>query len=178
MAANVILLDRVLAQFGPGTEDARGLLRQSVASFVDQIWNGESTDAATGVPIGRTRAGDDLYDAIQSLSPGSDAQRSLQGRAIDLATDLGQTRLLLLVQATGSVPAPFLWVLAFWFAVIFASFGVFAPPPNATFVGAMAVCALSVAAAIFLILELDRPFQGLIQISNAPLTEAQASLGR
>jgi hypothetical protein len=67
-------------------------------------------------------------------------------------------------------------VLVFWFTVIFITFGLFAPS-NATVVAVLFVCALSVAGAIFLILELDRPFEGLIQISDAPLRTALARLG-
>ena len=51
-------------------------------------------------------------------------------------------------------------------------------PANPTVIGTLTVCALSIAGAIFVILELDRPFGGLIRISNAPLREALAQLGR
>ena len=50
--------------------------------------------------------------------------------------------------------------------------------PNATVVVALLFCALSVAGAIFLILELDGPFDGLIQLSSDPLRRALAQLGR
>lgn len=40
------------------------------------------------------------------------------------------------------------------------------------------VCALSVAGAILLILEMDRPFTGIIQISSVPLREVAEHLGR
>jgi len=65
----------------------------------------------------------------------------------------------------------------FWLAVIFTSFGLFAPR-NATVVITLFVCALSVSAAIFLIVELDSPFSGMLQISNVPLQNAIAHIGR
>jgi nitric oxide reductase large subunit len=68
-------------------------------------------------------------------------------------------------------------MVIFWLAIIFLSFGLHAPP-NATVVTALFLCALSVSGAIFLILELDRPFSGLMQISSAPLSNALAQLGR
>ena len=40
------------------------------------------------------------------------------------------------------------------------------------------VCALSVAGSLYLILELDQPYQGLIKISSAPLHNALALLGQ
>jgi hypothetical protein len=96
---------------------------------------------------------------------------------MQISADLGRTRSLLLEQTGGSIPMPFLVVLVFWFTVIFITFGLFAPP-NATVIAVLLVCALSVAGAIFLILELDRPFEGLIQISDAPLRSALARLGQ
>jgi hypothetical protein len=42
----------------------------------------------------------------------------------------------------------------------------------------MFLCALSVSGAIFLILELDRPFGGLIQISSVPLQNALSHLDK
>jgi hypothetical protein len=61
--------------------------------------------------------------------------------------------------------------------VIFLSFGLFAPR-NATVVATLFLCALSVSGAIFLIMELDRPFGGLIQISSAPLHNAIENIGK
>jgi hypothetical protein len=83
---------------------------------------------------------------------------------------------LLLEQAGSSIPAPFLVVMVFWLAIIFTSFGLFAPY-NATVVATLFLCALSVSGAIFLILELDSPFAGLMQISDAPLRNALAIVG-
>jgi hypothetical protein len=70
----------------------------------------------------------------------------------------------------------FLVILSFWLVVLFASFGLFAPR-NATVVATLLISALSVAGAIFLILELDQPFEGLIQISSTPLRSAFVHLG-
>jgi hypothetical protein len=78
-----------------------------------------------------------------------------------MALDLGRTRVLLFAQLGNSIPVPFLVVLVFWLCILFASFGLFAPR-NGTVLAAFFVCALSVAGAIFLILELDRSFEGLL----------------
>jgi hypothetical protein len=118
-----------------------------------------------------------LYDKIEELSPQTEAQRSLQAQALKVTTDLGHTRFLLFEQAGSSIPLPFLVVLVFWLAIIFASFGLFAPR-NATVTGVFLVSALSVSGAIFLILELDRSFEGMIQVSSAPLRQALGRLGQ
>ena len=72
---------------------------------------------------------------------------------------------------------PFLVVLTFWLSVLFASFGLFAPA-NATVIATLLVCGLSVSGAVFLILELDRPFDGLVQISDTSLRTVVDQLGR
>ncbi len=176
MSVNIILLDRVLAHYGPETGKVRDLLRRAVARELQRISPENGTSARAKLDP-RTNPGDALYDAIQELSPKNDAQRSLQAQALTMAINLGQTRWLLFEQSASSIPIAFLVVLIFWLSVIFASFGLFAPR-NATVVAALFVGALSVSGAIFLILELDRPFQGLIHISDAPLRNALAYLGQ
>ena len=120
---------------------------------------------------------DTVYDKIAELVPQTDAQRAQQAQALNQAMDLARTRMFLFAQQASSIPAPFLVVLVFWLTVIFASFGLFAPV-NATVMAVFLVCALSIAGAIFLILELDQSFAGLIQISSAPLRQALAQLGQ
>jgi hypothetical protein len=117
-----------------------------------------------------------FYENIQELTPRSDFQHSLQSQALQTALAIGQTRSLLVEQAGSSIPKPFLVVMVFWLTVIFVSFSLFAPR-NATVIATLFVCALSVSGAIFLILELDSPFSGLLQISDAPLRNAIALIG-
>ena len=118
-----------------------------------------------------------LYDKIEALSPRSEAQRALRSQAEATTLDMGRTRLLLFEHLDTSIPVPFLVVLVFWLCIIFASFGLFAPR-NGTVIAVLCVCALSVSGAIFLILELDRSFEGLLQVSSAPFRAALAQLGR
>lgn len=175
LSANVILLDRVLAHYGPETREARALLRQTAAGMIERAWPEARTGTADLKPSGTTAEG--FYDQIQELSPKNDVQRSLQAQALKMSIDLGQTRWLLFEQGGRSIPMPFLVLLIFWVTIIFLSFGLFAPP-NATVIATLFLCALSVAGAIFMILELDRPFGGMIQISSAPLRNAIAQLGK
>ena len=78
-------------------------------------------------------------------------------------------------QESSSASLPLLVLLVFWLAIIFASFGLFAPP-NATVISTLFLGALSVSAAIYFIIETYTPFQGLMQISSAPLRNALAHL--
>ena len=175
MSANVIQLDRILARYGPETEEARDVLRRAALSL-DQNWSEDASRSAKLDSSATRAAGASFYEKIQELAPSNDFQRSLQGQALQTALDLGKARSLLLEQTGSSIPTPFLVVLVFWLAVIFISFGLFAPY-NATVITTLLVCALSVSGAIFLILELDSPFAGLLQISDIPLRDAIAHLG-
>jgi hypothetical protein len=175
LSANIILLDRVLAHYGPETKEVRDLLRRAVVRVLAQRWPGDGSGPEQLEP---TAAGAEaLYDKIQALAPQNDAQRSLQTQAFSLAVNLAQTRWLMFEQKGSSIPMPFLVVLVFWLAIIFISFGLYAPP-NATVIVTLLVCAFSLAGALFLILELDQPFEGWIQIPSAPLRNALAHLGQ
>jgi hypothetical protein len=175
ISANIILLDRVLAHYGPETREARDLLRHTVAGMIDRIWPENRSGVAELTPTAASAEG--FYDKIQELSPQNEVQRALQAQALKMSIDLGQVRWLLFEQGGRSIPMPFLVLLIFWMTIIFISFGLFAPP-NGTVIATLFLCALSVSGAIFLILELDRPFGGLVQISSAPLRNAMAQLGK
>ena len=133
--------------------------------------------AKTGAaPAPQTR-NEILFDKIQELAPQNDSQRALKSQVESMAFNLGQMRWLLFEQSGPSISMPFLVVVVFWLSTLFISFGLFAPR-NATAFIVLLISALSVAGALFLILELDHPFSGLIQISSAPLRNALSVLGK
>ena len=175
MAANFVLIDRVLAHYGPETKPERDQLRDSVARLIAAVWSPSGNDTAKLDPS--ATGSEAIFDQIQQLTPQTDAQRSLKTAALTLAMNLGQTRWLLFEQTGSSISIPFLMAMVFWLSVIFASFGLFAPK-NLTVVISLMLAAISVSGAIFLILELDRPFEGILQISSAPLQNALMHLGR
>jgi Mn2+/Fe2+ NRAMP family transporter len=174
-AADIVLLDRLLAHYGPETADARAALRSSVAGTIERTWPRHGSDRPCfqpGAPKGEV-----MIDKIQELSPRDDNQRSLRTQALGLAIQLGQTRWLVFTQQTVSVPMPLLVILLFWLSVLFISFGLFAPP-NLTVLTSLFISAVAVCAAIFLILEMYHPYTGLIRLSDAPLRSALAQLGQ
>ena len=120
--------------------------------------------------------GKDLYASISRLDPQDEVQRSLKARALETAIELGKTKMLLAAREEPSVVTPLLVAVIVWLGIIFMSFGLFAPP-NKVVIITMLVVALSVSSAIFLILELDRPFDGIIQISSAPMRVLLGHLG-
>jgi hypothetical protein len=174
MAGKAAYLDRVLAHYGPEAAEARATLRQSIEGALAQIWPASSGQSAQLAP--NLARSDALYDAIQKLAPQDDAARAAKTQALAIGADLGQMRWLLFEQASTSIAPPLVVIVVCWLAMLFFSFGLFGPS-NGTAVAALLVSALSVSGAIFLILELDRPFGGLIRISSQPVLNALSQLG-
>lgn len=178
-AIEILALDRVLARYGPETSVIRAGFRNALQARLESIWPQGSFSPADLDPthsgIGLKVEG--LVDAIHGLHPRDDVHRALQSRALDLAEALLKARWLVLASTETSVPVPFLVILVFWLTTIFTSFGLFAPR-NATVLTALFVCAVSVGGAVFLILEMDAPFDGLLKVSADPLRNALAHLNK
>lgn len=175
VAANVVLLDRVLVHYGPETKDARTLLRSSIARLLELTGPQADMNSVRSKP--GSLSGEALFDKLQELTPQNDNQRLLQTQAVSLAIKLGQTRWLLFAQKSSSVPMPLLAMLVFWLALLFLSFALFVRP-NVTVVSSLLISALAVCGAIFLILEMYEPYTGLIRVSTAPLQAALAQLAQ
>ncbi len=173
IAAKVMFLDRVLARYGPETMAARVALHRTVEEGVARVW--PKGHRARLVP--NLRGGDEVFNAIQALSPRDDTQRSLKAQASALGVDVGQLQSLLLARSVASISTPLLVVVVCWLVVIFIGFSLVAPP-NPTASVALLVSAFSVSGAIFLILELDRPFGGLIQVTSEPILVILNQLGK
>jgi len=174
MAAKIVFLDRMLANYGPESADTRVLLRRLVETAVSRMWPEESSSHAQLEPGSGV---EQMQKAIQKLSPKNDLQLSFKSQAVGVSSDLGQLRWLLFEQSSSSISMPLLIVVISWLAIIFASWGLFAPF-NAITIAALLLAALSVSGAIFLILELDQPFDGVIQISSGPMRNALSHLGK
>jgi len=175
-AVRFVVLDRILAHYGPEATATRDALRLAVERMVDGLWPHTKSQAAQLEPS--TALGDALYEAIHKLSPQDDARQALKSQALDGAVEVGELRWLLYFQQTGrSISVSFLVIVVLWLSILFVSFGLFAPA-NGTAKVALLVSALSVSAAIFLILELDHPFDGLISIPSNPMQRALAHLGK
>jgi hypothetical protein len=178
LSGNVIFLDRALAHYGPESKEARKMLHASVDDMLQSTWPEENPEPGQRKERSATEGKyEGLYEKIQELKPEDEAQRAFQAQAMKTMGDIAQARWLLFSQKGSSIPTPFLMVMVAWLTLILASFSMFAPPNTTVFI-TLLICALAVSSAIFLILELDRPFDGMIQISSAPVRNALAQLGR
>ncbi len=175
VSSKVVLLDRVLAHYGPDATQARQALRASVEGALARVW---PTGASAGGRLEPLAARpESVLDKIEDLTPKTDGQRSLKAEAATLALNLLQSRWLIFVQTSLSISVPLLIVLVFWFTITFTGFGILAPS-NATVILSLALCAVAVSGAIFLILGMYSPYQGVLQLSSEPLRDALAHLGR
>jgi hypothetical protein len=176
-AARVLLLDHMLGNYGPEAKAARELLRRTVALRLEAIWPEDRFQHAKFDPHEAAPAAATIETLILQLSPKNDSQRWLQSEALRVGRDIMETRWLVLGGLGSAVPVLFIVVVVFWLTILFASFGLFAPR-NATVIAVLFLCALSVSGSIFLILEMDRPFDGLIKVSSDPIRYALTELGR
>jgi hypothetical protein len=112
-----------------------------------------------------------VSDQVLRLQPAEERERQLQTQALKLLDAIADARWLFVEKSSISMPAPLLVLLIFWLALLFGSFGLFAPQ-NATVIVVLLLCAMAISGGILTILELGRPTQGLIQPSVAPMITA------
>jgi hypothetical protein len=175
-AARVVMLDRTLDEYGPQARDIRHALKTRYAKRMELLY---ATDAEGNKAVdswGVITQEENIDTKIFALVPDSPVQQGLQARAVELNSEINMTNALIHAQREDSMPSALMIVLGAWLTLIFSTFGLFAPR-NPVVTGALLVCSMSAAGAVFLILELNSPFTGLITVSSAPMHEALLYLG-
>lgn len=177
ISADIILLDRTLALYGPDAQPMRAGMHAFIKDMHDKIWSptGVHPENLNSVTL-QTSARSQLQ-AVAALTPATDMQRALKAHAFDQVETIGKQRLLMFESYDNQIPLPFLAVLIFWISMLFLGFGLLASF-NPTVAVAQFLGALSVAGSIFLILELNQPYAGPLQVSDAPLRAAIAEIDR
>jgi len=182
-AVNIMVLDRLLADYGPETREFREALRRSVEQRVSMnweeafAWSGAKPQPALMQSRSAAVTPYELLGRVRQLAPQTDLQRDLKSQALQQLGEVAKTRWVLVEKTTATFPVPLLVFVVCWLTLIFASFGLFSPV-NATATTVLFICALSVSGSIFLILELSTPFSGLMRVSVAPLRYALSQLGQ
>jgi hypothetical protein len=170
ISANVIRLDRLMQRFGLQAQDGRVLLRHYTAAELQDLFPENSDEAPNMQNMATVSMLEELQNKIVAFVPANDIQRWLQTQSLQRTTAIIAAHWQL-AQGVESTPRPLLLLVLFWFVIIFASFGLFAPF-NATSIVAIFLCSVGVGSAIRIITELQEPFGGLIRISNTSLTHA------
>jgi len=176
-SANIILLDRTLKLYGPDAKEARDGLRDAIMQTHGRIWSPEGVRPENLDSRATQNSVNANIEQLLNLSPKTDAERMMQSRAVQESESIAQSRLAMFEQLGSSISWPFLTVLVFWICVLFLGFGLFARF-NTTVTVALLVGALSVAGAIFFILELSEPYRGLMRLSDEPLRNAMTQIDR
>lgn len=174
LSAQILRLDQILRRYGPETGEAREMLRQyaelkTVDLFPDNTQDLRLGDQSAYELLQR------LEDSLLALKPTNNRDQWWLGQAMTLAGKIGDTRWLLAQQVGQGTPKAFVALLVFWLTLLFASFGLFAPS-NLTSAITLTLCAVAVAGAIGMILELEQGFGGVIHISPQPMRQAVAAL--
>jgi hypothetical protein len=170
LSADIVELDEILRDYGPEAAPVRTQLRAEIGPLIDSIWQEQAAKAGRPTSLRTAHDASATY-LLRQLQPKNALQASLQVRALAIATDIAQTRLALFAQPPDSVSHPFIIVLVLWLTFIFTTFSMSAKP-NPTLTIVLGVCVLSASAAVYLILELGQPFDGLMQVSNDTLRSA------
>ena len=170
LTADIIEFDQLLKEYGDSASaGVRAALREEVTTMIASIWRDNApTSAGLLRPISQDKT---VSYKVRQLEPASPVQTGLQARAVLLSTDMDQERLGLIAQPQDSLSKPFITVLVLWLCFIFASFSMSAKA-NITLVTVLLTCAFTASTAIYLILELGQPFDGLLQISSSALRNA------
>jgi hypothetical protein len=174
-ASKYALLDRLLVIYGPRAAEVRGKLPALIEGATRLMWPDDADIPAQSKRV--TEIGNAFYVAVLRLEARDDTERALKAQAVSLTLELGQLTSLMQAESTKSISKPMLFVVVLWLVLIFLSFSLIAPP-NATVNFALIASALCAAGAIFLILELDQPFGGLMQISSEPMLNVLRQLGK
>lgn len=175
--AKVILLDQTLSEYGSEANETRTLLRETLITVMEIIWPTGTNQGVNIKALENTTGMKAVQKSIRSLKPQNEPQQLVKSQALQLINDMAQTRWSVIEHTQNSIPPAFLIILIFWLTMLYLSIGLLAPC-NGTVVTVLLVCALSVSSALFLIHEMNHPFQGIIQLSRAPFDKALEHIGK
>lgn len=168
-ATEIILLDRLMRQYGPETADARKELSEYTQEAIHGTWPTE------GAPIiDDTRAGallEDVATQLRKLSPPDNARAGILSRMEQRMQRVIELRWQLIGASRSTVYTPLFIMLVAWLVLIFASVG-FNAPFNPVVVVTTVLAAFVISASLYILMDLDLPYDGPVRISPRPLEQA------
>jgi hypothetical protein len=187
-AAEIAQLDEYLREYGPETDKIREQLREYVAAVIASTWPNEKPPAGVQYPdvsdmplVGESHVLGDIINAvgreINLLEPKDPLHQRLEAECAQQYWDLVKARWAVIEGARASISAPFYWVLVLWLVILFASLGLTAPANRVTIL-VIALSAISITVAVFVIIDLDLPYGGLFSIPSTSMRDALADMMR
>jgi hypothetical protein len=174
-AAELALLNETLRDYGGAASVPRDLLKDYTRRFLAKGWPQDGKRSLVGDDEKTRVLLEHVRESIRALKPVDKAQGALQDEAFNINIDLLRQRWLLIERQGPNVQRVVLVIMVSWITVIFASFGLNAPR-NGTVVAAFLICSLAIGSSVFLILEMDRPLDGVMQISSWPVENVLAQM--
>jgi hypothetical protein len=175
LSARALEFDLEMKQYGPEAERARELMRTEIVWAHEQFW-GDETAMAAAYQASYANMGT-MSDFLSSLHPSTDKQKQLLAGANQHYGAVGETRLLMSLQLIDPISWPLIITVIAWSCLLFCGFGLLSRR-NWTTVCVLALGALSVASAVFLILELSQPYTSYLRISPAGLEQVIVDLDK
>jgi len=169
-SAKIILLDRTLAEYGLETLPARTVLKSAVKFTADRVWSKKNDKYAGTKGFELSDGMEKLQGMVHTLTPQTKAQEQLLSTALQLTVEIAQTRWSLIEQES-PLPPTLLVVLVLWLSILHVSMGLFAPC-NGTVLSVLLISSISLSSALFLVLEMSRPLDGIVKVSDAPVRKA------
>jgi hypothetical protein len=176
LGARSLQLDAALEAYGPEAKPARDGLRAAIKQSYDKIWGGGKLEAEDLTVRSVLEGMKKLDQFLLTLTPKTDAQKQVLATANVAAGMIQQTRLLMMLQLAGGISWPMVAIVVCWSLLLFCGYGLVSPV-NGTVVATLALGAIAVASAIFLILELSQPYSGLFRLPPAGVIETIQALG-
>jgi hypothetical protein len=169
-ATDLILLDKTVRALGPAGDS----IHQGLVAYLDR-----ALSAGPGVVPDRQAEIllEEVGNRLRMVRATDDQQTALWTEARQLYREVLDQRWIIAGQSGGTIPVPLIVVVIAWLVLIFASFG-YRSPRNAVIITTFIVAALLIAASLGLILDMDNPSSGLIQVSDEPLQRVLAQIGQ
>jgi hypothetical protein len=170
MASRALLVDQALVQAGPDAKPVRDLMKQALTQSYDLFWRGADADPTqlkVDAALNRWRP---VGYALSALDPKTPAQKDALAEAKANFALMEQTRLLMSLQLSSPVPWSLVTSVILWSMFLFCGFGILSGT-NPTTIVALAFGAISVASAMFLILDLTQPYSGLFRVPPSAIQQ-------
>lgn len=166
-ATDLILLDRTIRAIGPEADNAH----RSLVAYMER--------AIADIPIVvADRDAERLLDEVGThlrARASEGQQTAIWTEARQLYREVVDQRWVIVGQSDGTIPKPLIVLVIAWLILIFASFG-YRSPRNAVIITTLIGSAFLISASLYLVLDMDDPSSGLIQVSSEPLRRVLAEL--
>jgi len=177
MASRALLVDQALEEYGPEAKAVRSLIKQALTQSYDLFWRGadaDPTQLTVEVALNRWKPAANTLDALDPKTPVQ--KDALVAAKANLAL-MEQTRLLMSLQLSSPVAWSLVISVVLWSMFLFWGIGVLSGT-NPTTIVALALGAISVASAMFLVLDLTQPYSGLFRVPASALEQALEAIDK